>query len=158
MANRGRAHQLLSGTHAIIGVIDGRIDAILRMAYNIDVASFRVYHEARPTDHGKPLIFMEKLMEKLMDEQIDNIPTEDFRFEKLGSTRNVLLNKREENSIDVVLVGADIHKGQRILLTRTGEREVDTAWIVASSTNIRDEERNLDSYHCLLTFEGTVIP
>ena len=154
MANRGRAHQLLSGTHAIIGVIDGRIDAILRMAYNIDVASFRVYHEARPTDHGKPLIFMEKLM----DEQIDNIPTLDFRFENLGSTRNVLLNKREGDTIDVVLVGADIHEGQRILLTMTGEHEVDTAWIVASSTNVRDEERNLDSYHCLLTFEGTVIP
>lgn len=93
-----------------------------------------------------------------MDEQIDNIPTYDFRFEKLGSERNVLLNKREGNSIDVVLMGADIHKGQRILLTMTGEREVDTAWIVESSNKVHDEERNLDSYHCLLTFEGTVTP
>lgn len=93
-----------------------------------------------------------------MDEQIDSILTHDFRFEKLGSTRNVLLNKREGNTIDVILVGADIHKDQRILLTMTGEQEVDTAWIVASYTKTHDDERNLDSYHCLLTFEGTVTP
>ena len=97
-------------------------------------------------------------MEKLMDEQIDNIPTYDFRFDKLGAARNVLLNKREGNSIDVILVGADIHKGQRILLTMTGEQEVDTAWIVASVKKVHDDTRNLDSYHCLLTFEGTVTP
>lgn len=93
-----------------------------------------------------------------MDQQIDSIPTYDFRFEKLGSARNVLLNKREGNNIDVVLMGADIHKGQRILLTMTGEREVDTAWIVQSSKQVHDNERNLDSYHCSLTFEGTVTP
>lgn len=93
-----------------------------------------------------------------MDQQIDSIPTFDFRFENLGPDRNVLLNKREGNNIGVVLVGVDIHKGQRILLTMTGEREIDTAWIVASADKVRDEERNLDSYHCLLTFEGTVTP
>ncbi len=93
-----------------------------------------------------------------MDQQIDSIPTYDFRFENLGSERNVLLNKREGNSIDVILVGVDIDEGHRILLTMTGERELDTAWIVTSSNKVHDEERNLDAYHCLLTFEGTVTP
>ena len=93
-----------------------------------------------------------------MDTPIDNICTHDFRFDHLGSNRNVLLNKREGNSIAVVLIGADIQSGQRILLTLTGELEVDTAWIVQSSQQHHDAERNLESYHCVLTFEGTVTP
>ena len=93
-----------------------------------------------------------------MDEQIDNIFTYDFRFEKLGTVRNILLNKREGNTIDVILVGADIQKSQRVLLTMTGEQDVDTAWIVSTVKKTHDIERNIDSYHCLLTYEGTVTP
>lgn len=91
-----------------------------------------------------------------MDNQhpIDNILTHDFRVANLGAERNVLLNKREDHRIDVVLFGALVQKGERVLLTVAGTRDVDTAWIVESSTPGDDARK--PAVHCLLRFEGTV--
>lgn len=93
-----------------------------------------------------------------MDTMIDNIPTHDFRFAELTDGRNVLLNKREDNVIDVVLVGKAVKQDERVLLTMTGEHEIDTAWRIASISTNHDSARNLTSYHCVMTFEGTVTP
>ena len=91
-----------------------------------------------------------------MDEVIDGIQTYDFRFSQLGSERNVLLNKRDATgNIDVVIFGAKISPKERVLLTMTGDQEVDTAWLVVSS-EARSDTAGKTSYHCTLKFEGTV--
>lgn len=94
-----------------------------------------------------------------METQIDNIWTHDFRFSQLGKERNVLLNKRENNKIDIVILGEHIQKGERVLLTMTlVDEERDTAWIVESVGVTMDESRKMQSHHCILTFEGTITP
>ena len=85
---------------------------------------------------------------------IDDILTHDFRIAQLGTARNILLNKREDDRIEVVLFGASVQTGERVLLTVAGPHDVDTAWRVEASTPDADALKQAN--HCVLRLEGTV--
>jgi len=82
-----------------------------------------------------------------------NIQTHDLRFNALNTFKNVWLNKKEENAVEVILVGVDVYVGDLVLLTlTTQEQEVDSAWKVVEVQPHAEKS----SFKCVLNFEGII--
>ncbi len=90
-----------------------------------------------------------------MDVDIDGVNTHDFCFQALGNEKNILLNSKSTQGLDVILRGRTVAKGERVLLTEQGAHgDRDSAWRIANVE--QREDRHGEIFHCLLTFEGVL--